>query len=53
MLSVRMDRADGPVKRLDVPRSRQSALVVRTVRTHVESVRVPSFLRELLAKPRN
>jgi hypothetical protein len=35
---------------VDGLRSGQSALVVRTVRACAESVRVPSFLRDLLAK---
>jgi hypothetical protein len=34
----------------DGPRSGQSAVVARTVRACTESVRVPSFLRDLLPK---
>jgi hypothetical protein len=48
MLGARKGWADDPALGLDSPRSRQSALVVRTVRA--ESVRIPSFLRDLLAK---
>jgi hypothetical protein len=42
--------ADGPVLRPDDPRSIRSAVVARTVRACAESVRVPSFSRDLLAK---
>jgi hypothetical protein len=42
--------ADGPALRPDGPRSGQSAVVARTVRACVESVRVPSFSRDLLPK---
>jgi hypothetical protein len=40
--------ADGRAVRLDDPRSGQSAVVARTVRACAESVRVPSFSRDLL-----
>jgi hypothetical protein len=49
-LGTKMDMADGPALRSDGPRSRQSALVARAVRSRAESVRVPSFLWDLLAK---
>jgi hypothetical protein len=42
--------ADGPALRPDGPRSGQSAVVARTVRACAESVRVPSFSRDLLPK---
>jgi hypothetical protein len=42
--------ADVPALKLDGPRSRQSAVVARTVRACAESVRVPSFSRDLLSK---
>jgi hypothetical protein len=45
-----IDRADGPTLRLDGPRSGWSAVVALMVHACVESVRVPSFLRDLLAK---
>jgi hypothetical protein len=44
------DRADGPARRPDGPRSGPSAVVARTVRACAESVRVPSFSRDLLPK---
>jgi hypothetical protein len=44
------DRADGPARRPDGPRSGPSAVVARTVRACAESVRVPSFSRVLLPK---
>jgi hypothetical protein len=50
MLSTGSDRADDPTLRPDGPRSGQSTVVARMVRTCVESVRVLSFLRDLLAK---
>jgi hypothetical protein len=43
-------RADGPALRPDGPRSGLSAVVARTVRACAESVRVPSFSRDLLPK---
>jgi hypothetical protein len=42
--------ADGPTLRPDGPRSGQSAVVSRTVRACAESVRVPSFSRDLFPK---
>jgi hypothetical protein len=42
--------ADGPALRPDGPRSGLSAVVARTVRARAESVRVPSFSRDLLPK---
>jgi hypothetical protein len=50
MLSKENVLADGPALRWDGPRSRRSAVVAQTVRACVESVRIPSFLQELLAK---
>jgi hypothetical protein len=50
LLGTKMDRTDGPTLRPDGLRSGQSTLVARTDHAHVESVRVPSFLRDLLAK---
>jgi len=44
------DREDGPARRPDGPRSGPSAVVARTVRACAESVRVPSFSRDLLPK---
>jgi hypothetical protein len=44
------DRADGPARRPDGPRSGPSAVVARTVRACAESVRVPSFSQDLLPK---
>jgi hypothetical protein len=49
MLKAKKSLADGPL-RPDGPRSGQSAVVARTVRTCAESVRVPSFSRDLLPK---
>jgi hypothetical protein len=45
-----MSLADGPALRPDGPRSGRSAVAARTVRARVESVRVPSFSRDLLPK---
>jgi hypothetical protein len=45
-----MSLADGPALRPDGPRSERSAVAARTVRARVESVRVPSFSRDLLPK---
>jgi hypothetical protein len=42
--------ADGPALMPDGSRSGQSAVVARTVRACAESVRVPSFSRDLLPK---
>jgi hypothetical protein len=50
MLSSKKSSADDPAPRPDDPRSRQSAVVARTVRACAESVRVPSFSRDLLPK---
>ena len=50
MLSSKKSSADGPAPRPDGPRSGLSAVVARTVRARAESVRVPSFSRDLLAK---
>jgi hypothetical protein len=51
MLEAKRGRADGPAQRPDGPRSRLSAVVAQTVRACAESVRVPSFSRDLLPKP--
>jgi hypothetical protein len=48
MLSNKKDRANGPTLRSDGPRL--SALAAQTVSACVESIRVPDFLRHLLAK---
>jgi hypothetical protein len=53
MLSSKKSSADGPAPRPDGPRSGLSMVVARTVRAHAESVRVPSFSRDLLLKPRD
>jgi hypothetical protein len=50
MLEVKLSSADSPALRPDGPRSGQSAVVARTVRARAESVRVPSFSRDLLPK---
>jgi hypothetical protein len=50
MLSSISVLSDGPTLRPDGPRSERSTVVARTVRACTESVRVPSFLRDLLAK---
>jgi hypothetical protein len=50
MLSTESDRADGPALRPDGPQFERSVVVARTVRACAELVRVPSFLRDLLAK---
>jgi hypothetical protein len=50
MLSSKKSSADGSAPRPDGPWSGLSAVVARTVRTHAESVRVPSFSRDLLPK---
>jgi hypothetical protein len=44
------DRADDSAPRPDGLRSGRSALVVRTVRVRTKSIRVPSFLPDLLPK---
>jgi hypothetical protein len=45
-----MSLADGPALRPDGPRSGLSAVATWTVRARAESVRVPSFSRDLLPK---
>jgi hypothetical protein len=50
MLEAKKSLADGPALRPDGPRSELSAVVARTVRARAESVRVPSFSRDLLPK---
>jgi hypothetical protein len=50
VLSSKKSSADGPAPRPDGPRSGLSAVVTRTVRARAESVRVPSFSRDLLPK---
>jgi hypothetical protein len=45
-----MSLSDGSALRPDGPRSGLSAVVTRTVRARAESVRVPSFSRDLLPK---
>jgi hypothetical protein len=50
MLKAKKSLADSPTLRPDGPRSGQSAVVARTVRACAESVRVPSFSRDLLSK---
>jgi hypothetical protein len=50
MLETKKCLADGPTLRPDGPRSGRSAVVARTVRACTESVRVTSFLRDLLPK---
>jgi hypothetical protein len=52
-LKAKMSLADGPALRPDGPRSGLSAVVARTVRARAASVRVPSFSRDLLPKPRD
>jgi hypothetical protein len=50
VLKAKLSLADGPALRPDGPRSGLSAVVARTVRARAESVRVPSFSRDLLPK---
>jgi hypothetical protein len=50
VLKAKKSLADGPALRPDGPRSEQSVVVARTVRAYAESVRVPSFSRDLLLK---
>jgi hypothetical protein len=50
VLSSKKSSADGPAPRPDGPRSGLSAVVARTIRARAESVRVPSFSRDLLPK---
>jgi hypothetical protein len=42
---------DGPTLGPDGPQSGLSAMEARTIRVCAESVRIPDFLRDLLAKP--
>jgi hypothetical protein len=51
MLSIENDLADGLALRSDGSWSRLSVVVAWTVHACAESVRVPDFLRDLLAKP--
>jgi hypothetical protein len=51
MLIIESGMVDGLALRPDDPRSGRSAVVARTVRACAESVRVPVFLQDLLAKP--
>jgi hypothetical protein len=50
MLSSKKSTADGPAPRPDGLRSGQSAVGARMVHACAESVRVPSFSRDLLPK---
>jgi hypothetical protein len=50
MLGIKMSPADSPALRPDGPRSGVSAVAARTVRACAETVRVPSFSRDLLPK---
>jgi hypothetical protein len=50
MLEAKRSCVDGPALRSDGPRSRLSAVVARTISACAESVRVPSFSRDLLPK---
>jgi hypothetical protein len=50
LLEAKKSLADGPALRPDGPRSGLSAVVTWTVRARAESVRVPSFSRDLLPK---
>jgi hypothetical protein len=50
VFNAKKSSADGLAPRPDGPRSGQSTVVARTVRACAESVRVPSFLRDLLPK---
>jgi hypothetical protein len=50
MLEIKKSHADGSALRPDGPRSGLSAVAARTVRTCAETVRVPSFSRDLLPK---
>jgi hypothetical protein len=49
-LGTKKGLMDGPALRMDGPRFGLSTVVVRTVRTCVETVRVPSFSQDLLPK---
>jgi hypothetical protein len=50
MFNAKKSSADGPAPRPDGPWSGQSTVVARMVRVCAESVRVPSFSRDLLPK---
>jgi hypothetical protein len=50
MLNTKKSSVDGPALRPDGPRSGQSAVVARMVCACAESIRVPSFSRDLLPK---
>jgi hypothetical protein len=50
MLEAKKGLADGPTRRSDGPRSGLSAVAAWTVRACAETVRVPSFSRDLLPK---
>jgi hypothetical protein len=50
MLEIKKSHADGPALRSDGPRSGLSTVAARTVRVCAETVRVPSFSRDLLPK---
>jgi hypothetical protein len=50
LLKAKKSLTDGPALRPDGPRPGQSAVVAQTVRACAESVRVPSFSRDLLPK---
>jgi hypothetical protein len=50
MLEAKKGLAEGPALRPDGPWSRLSAGAARTVRACAETVRVPSFSRDLLPK---
>jgi hypothetical protein len=51
MLSTKIDRANGPTLRTDDPRFELSAVAAQIICACAKSVRVPDFLRGLLAKP--
>jgi hypothetical protein len=48
VFNAKKSSADGPAPRPDGPRFGQSAVVARKFRACAESVRVPSFSRDLL-----
>jgi hypothetical protein len=50
VLNAKKSSVDGPALRPDGPRSGQAAVVAQMVHTCAESVRVPSFSRDLLPK---
>ena len=50
VLEIKKTHADGPALRPDGPRSGLSAMAARTVLACAETVRVPSFSRDLLPK---